>query len=69
MANYALVPERPLTCDFYGLALPDDDSQWQILLNDFLEETHTERLQAEVPSTLLEGQIETLDYCLNQVSN
>ena len=69
VANYALVPERPLTCDFYGLALPDDDSQWQILLNDFLEETHTERLQAEVPSTLLEGQIETLDYCLNQVSN
>ncbi|MEL7360288.1 MAG: alpha/beta hydrolase [Cyanobacteria bacterium J06560_6] len=69
VSNYALVPERPLTCDFYGLALPDDDPQWQMLLNDFLEETHTERLQAEVPSALLKGQIKTLDYCLNQATN
>lgn len=69
VADYALVPERPLTCDFYGLALPNDDREWQTLINDFLESTHAERLGQEVPSALLEGQIETLDYCLNQASN
>lgn len=67
--NYVLVPEVPLTCEFYGLVLPENSPDWQRFVNDFLEETHTERLNREVPSALLEGQIETLDLCLNRASN
>lgn len=34
--DYTLVPERPLTCEFYGLVLPDDDYDWQSTIDDFL---------------------------------
>ena len=34
--DYALVPERPLTCEFYGLVLPADDPDWQTTINGFL---------------------------------
>lgn len=68
MADYALLPERPLTCEFYGLIMPDDDSAWQTLINDFLEDTHTERLERELSGFSVERQVETLDYCLNQTA-
>ncbi|EDX83813.1 conserved hypothetical protein [Synechococcus sp. PCC 7335] len=66
LADYAVVPERPLTCEFYGLALPNNDQEWQTMINNFLRDTHIERLEQEVPTPLLAGQIETLDYCLNR---
>ena len=64
--DYILSPKRPLTCEFYGLILPEDDIEWQNLINDFLVDTHNERLERELPDFLVEDQIETLDYCLNQ---
>jgi hypothetical protein len=32
----SLIPERPLTCEFYGLALPDNDQDWQTMVNRYL---------------------------------
>ena len=66
LADYALFPERPLTCEFYGLLLPANDSDWQNLVNDFITDTHDERLNRQVPSRILEDQLSTLDYCLNR---
>jgi hypothetical protein len=61
-----LVPELPLTCEFYGLALPNDDAEWVNLVNDFLDadagtSTWTERLGEFAPYA-----IDTLSYCLNR---
>jgi polar amino acid transport system substrate-binding protein len=31
--DYLLVPEQPLSCVYYGLILPQNDPQWQALIN------------------------------------
>ena len=64
--NLTLVPELPLTCEYYGLALPNDDPEWVKTVNRFLEdnraaETWQERLGEFSPYAL-----DTLSYCLNR---
>lgn len=34
--NLAIVPELPLTCDYYGMLLPKGDYQWQEFVNSVL---------------------------------
>ncbi|MGK7899640.1 MAG: alpha/beta hydrolase [Xenococcus sp. (in: cyanobacteria)] len=34
--DYTLLPQRPLTCDYYGILLPYSDRQWQDMINGFL---------------------------------
>ena len=36
MQAYALTLNQPLTCEFYGLVLPEDDPNWQNTINSFL---------------------------------
>jgi predicted dienelactone hydrolase len=64
--NLTLVPELPLTCEFYGLALPNDDPEWVSLVNNFLKTdagtgSWQERLGDFTPYAL-----DTLSYCLNR---
>ena len=66
LADYALEPERPLTCEFYGLVLPASDPDWQDLVNTFISNTHSERLSRQEPNSLFADQLTILDYCLNQ---
>ncbi|NET25808.1 MAG: transporter substrate-binding domain-containing protein, partial [Okeania sp. SIO1I7] len=35
--NYKLIPEKPLTCDFYGMIIPNNDPEWQNQLNSFID--------------------------------
>lgn len=35
--DFALVPNRPLSCDAYGMILPTNDPQWKSVVNSFLE--------------------------------
>lgn len=58
-SQVALVPEIPLTCEYYGLILPNDDPAWKAMVNQFLVETE------DVQATL-EQDIRELEYCLNQ---
>jgi ABC-type amino acid transport substrate-binding protein len=57
--QFVLVPEVPLTCEYYGLILPNDDPEWRATVNTFLQES-------------VEGQggfdqdVRELDYCLNR---
>ncbi|MEL6778559.1 MAG: alpha/beta fold hydrolase [Cyanobacteria bacterium J06597_16] len=66
--DFTLTPPRPLTCEFYGLVLPAGDAEWQTLLDNFITRTNVDRLDQEVPPNLLENQLETVDFCLNQSS-
>ena len=66
LKNYTLVPERPLTCDFYGLILPENDPQWKKTVNSFLRDKQAEQswqgaLLDSFPSILSD-----IDYCLNR---
>jgi predicted dienelactone hydrolase len=57
--RFALVPEVPLTCEYYGLILPNNDPQWQATVNTFLRESATVR-------ATLQQDLSELDYCLNR---
>ncbi len=35
--EYQIIPKEPLSCDYYGLILPANDSQWHNTINSFLE--------------------------------
>jgi ABC-type amino acid transport substrate-binding protein len=64
--NYSLVPERPLTCDFYSMILPNNDPQWQKIVNDFILKERLDNkgnawLAQYVPQIL-----DQADYCLNK---
>ena len=61
--NYQIVPQLPLSCDFYGLLLPKDDRQWNNLVNQFIEEKPliNEYFSGQTGSKL----VEYVNYCLN----
>ena len=68
--NYQLIPEKPLTCDFYGLILPKGDSQWQQTVNAFIRTQQIEKLQYEWLGEYFPKAVADLDYCLNKkISN
>ncbi|MGF1460196.1 MAG: alpha/beta hydrolase [Leptolyngbyaceae cyanobacterium] len=63
---FDLTPEVPLTCEYYGLALPNDDPEWRTLVNQFLvsdseNDISTEWFEAIYPETLNKAA-----FCLNQ---
>ncbi len=35
-SNYAIVPNQPLSCDEYGMLIPDDP-EWETLVNSFID--------------------------------
>jgi len=66
VSNLTLVPELPLSCEFYALALPDNDPEWRSTVNEFLN--------GEVGGSSWETQLadyaayafNSLEYCLNR---
>lgn len=66
LENYKLIPNQPLACNYYGLVLPKDDSQWRDLVNAFLSSQSAKTIANKV---LVGNQsanvLAELDYCLN----
>lgn len=65
-ANFVFQPDQPLTCEFYGMALPDYDPEWASMINNYLASTEEEQIWAgwfekAVPQTL-----NNLAYCLSR---
>jgi predicted dienelactone hydrolase len=63
--NYQLVPEKPLTCDFYGLILPEGDTQWHNTVNAFLRGEQVEESQHKWLGEYFPQAVSNLDYCIN----
>ena len=64
--NYQLIPEDPLTCDFYGLILPKGDSQWRTLVNTFLRSEQQRQKRLEWLGDYFPQTLSDADYCLNR---
>ncbi|MDJ0553524.1 MAG: alpha/beta hydrolase [Microcoleaceae cyanobacterium MO_207.B10] len=64
--NYKLVPEEPLTCDFYGMIIPNNDSQWQTKINSFIDGEKSRPIDEKWFKDLFPYQLEGLDFCVNQ---
>jgi predicted dienelactone hydrolase/ABC-type amino acid transport substrate-binding protein len=65
-SNYALLPELPLTCEFYGLILPAGDTHWRNTVNQFLASDREQAVSDQWFSELEDQQLRYLDYCLNR---
>ncbi|MGI0480510.1 alpha/beta hydrolase [Geminocystis sp. CENA526] len=61
--DYSIVPSLPINCEYYGLLLPKQDSQWIEIVNNFLNKKPLtkEYFSPEVEDNLAK----TLNYCLN----
>lgn len=66
LENYALLPERPLTCEFYGLILPNDDAQWQKTVNDFIASDANKAIGKKWFSQDETRSLQQLRYCFNR---
>ena len=65
LKNYLLIPEKPLTCNFYGLILPKGENKWKGLVNDFIAEKDRE-LQNQWLKDYSAQTFSDADYCLNR---
>jgi predicted dienelactone hydrolase len=64
--NLTLVPELPLTCEYYSLALPNNDPQWVATVNGFLDAEVGENTWNTWLGKFAPDNLNTLAYCLNQ---
>ncbi|MGV2828697.1 transporter substrate-binding domain-containing protein [Myxosarcina sp. GI1(2024)] len=64
--RYTFSPHNPLTCNFYGLILPDDDPEWRRIINQFMGvEKNAQLIQSWFAQTMT-SELNDLDYCLNR---
>ncbi|MEO0405726.1 MAG: alpha/beta fold hydrolase [Cyanobacteria bacterium P01_A01_bin.135] len=66
ISNFTLVPERPLSCEFYGLILPDNDSTWKATVDTFLESDAENMVFDDWFGGVFSFNLQVTDYCLNQ---
>lgn len=66
LEQYMLVPDLPLTCDFYGLILPNDDSDWRRFINHFLTGDTARQIQNDWFASVASYELNELSYCLNR---
>ncbi|ELR98127.1 amino acid ABC transporter substrate-binding protein [Gloeocapsa sp. PCC 73106] len=62
--NYTLLPEKPITCEYYGMILPKDDPQWEELVNSAIAEFETTETTWFIE---IEDYVKTIEnYCENR---
>jgi len=66
LEDYVLQPKQPLTCDFYGLILPNDDPQWLATINRFISEPSVRPVREEWFQEAIPIVFNDLEYCLNR---
>ncbi|MEB3290397.1 MAG: alpha/beta hydrolase [Leptolyngbya sp.] len=64
--NFALAPNQPLTCEFYGLALPENDPQWRRLVNQYLDSPRESAISGAWFADLYPAMLNQADTCLNR---
>ncbi len=66
--NYRLIPSKPLTCDFYGLIMPNNDPLWLKMVNNFLKSDRLKQVTNRWFDRYSSNIISDLDYCINHRS-
>ena len=64
--EFALLPELPLTCEFYGLALPNNDPEWRTTVNQFLVSDKENAVAADWFQDLYPATLNQAEFCLNR---
>lgn len=64
--EFALIPQLPLTCEYYGLVLPNDDREWRTMVNQFLVSNAENEISTEWFETIYPETLNKAAFCLNQ---
>lgn len=64
--EFILAPNQPLTCKFYGLALPENDPQWRTLVNQYLVSDGENVVSDEWFTDLYPAILNQAETCLNR---
>jgi polar amino acid transport system substrate-binding protein len=64
--TYRIVPQNPIDCESYGMILPNNDPQWQELVNQSILKAREVRLFREWLGVVLPEIQEVLSYCDQQ---
>jgi ABC-type amino acid transport substrate-binding protein len=66
LQEYTLIPDRPLTCDAYGMILPTDDQQWRTTVNQFIDGQPAKKVWDSWFKTLYPYVLLNIDYCADR---
>jgi ABC-type amino acid transport substrate-binding protein len=66
LSQYALIPERPLTCDAYGMILPAGDRQWEITVNQFISSQPAKQIWDKSFKPLYPYILLNVDFCADR---
>ncbi|MGK7872708.1 MAG: amino acid ABC transporter substrate-binding protein [Xenococcaceae cyanobacterium] len=61
--DYQLIPELPLTCDYYGMIIPKNDNQWRTFVNSVIESPQSEQILKEWFTVVFPYIRITKDFC------
>ena len=64
--DYVLLPQQPLTCDYYGMILPKGDRQWQNTINSFLNSQSLKQTKNKLLAGFSAEILAAVDYCNQQ---
>jgi predicted dienelactone hydrolase len=66
LEGLTLIPELPLTCDYYGLILPNNDLEWQTVVNTFLSSEIAIRINEQWFEEAYPATLNKATLCLNR---
>jgi predicted dienelactone hydrolase/ABC-type amino acid transport substrate-binding protein len=66
LGQYTLIPERPLTCDAYGMILPAGDRQWEIAVNQFISSQSAKQIWDKSFRALYPYILLNIDFCADR---
>ena len=64
--GYQTIPEKPLTCDYYGMILPPDDPQWRKAIDTLIRDRASQKASNRWLKNYYSQAIADLDYCQNR---
>ena len=64
--DFSLFPDQPLTCEFYGLALPENDPQWRTMVNQYLDSDGEKAISNAWFADLYPAMLDQAEACLNR---
>jgi polar amino acid transport system substrate-binding protein len=61
--KYTLIPKKPLTCEKYGLIIPDNDPLWRDFVNSVIDSAQEKEIAKEWLSVLADELQKTEEFC------
>ena len=60
---YSLIPKQPITCDYYGMIIPQNDAPWRDFVNGVIASQESEKIFTKWFKNIIPYTIEEKDFC------